>query len=515
MKTKTLFAIMFLSATLFAQNITNTLGTSGIFTIKDNTNTFFSLNQSDGTINLMDPLGGSQRGSIFKGGSRFLHTYYGSGTVGFNTFLGINAGNFTLGGVGVQGSYNTGVGHSSLTSLSTGSQNSAFGNASLYSNTTGNFNSAFGDQSLYSNSSGSMNTAFGYESLAYNSTGDSNTAFGNQSLYYNLSAKRNTAFGNYTIMSVNPGSNNTIFGKDIMIESTSGYSNNGFGNGGYPHRPHRSFENCFYGSEARSGNPLGEYTSAFGYKSLFSSWQHENAAFGSLSFRDGSSARYGTAFGYQSLSILQHGNHSLGFGSNTQTNFGSFSGVDKISIGTDVQHFSISPNMLMLGKNITYAGIQVPWSVTSDRRYKDKITPVSLGLRFILKLNPVSYIRKNDDKGRTEYGLIAQEVEEVLKSEGVENIGMLTVTDEGEYHLRYNDLIAPMIKSIQELKKQFDFEQIEIDNLIEDNINMNTKLSEIETIYEKVNYTKEKILFIENILNEVIKSHAEIKLGEK
>ena len=29
---------------------------------------------------------------------------------------------------------------------------------------------------------------------------------------------------------------------------------------------------------------------------------------------------------------------------------------------------------------------------------------------------------------------------------------MLTITDEGMYELRYNDLIAPMIKAIQELE---------------------------------------------------------------
>ncbi|MCX7878612.1 MAG: hypothetical protein N2510_08250, partial [Ignavibacteria bacterium] len=150
MKTKYCIFTILISGTLLSQNITNTLGSSGVFTIKDNINTFFSLNQSNGTINLIGPLAGNQRGSILKGGSRFLHTYYGSGTDGFNTFLGINAGNFTLGGVGVQGSYNTGVGVNVLNSLTTGRYNSAFGFESLASNTSGSQNSAFGYQSLYS-----------------------------------------------------------------------------------------------------------------------------------------------------------------------------------------------------------------------------------------------------------------------------------------------------------------------------------------------------------------------------
>lgn len=35
---------------------------------------------------------------------------------------------------------------------------------------------------------------------------------------------------------------------------------------------------------------------------------------------------------------------------------------------------------------------------------------------------------------------------------------MLTIDGEGRYELRYNDLIAPMIKAIQELKTEIDDE---------------------------------------------------------
>ena len=119
--------------------------------------------------------------------------------------------------------------------------------------------------------------------------------------------------------------------------------------------------------------------------------------------------------------------------------------------------FPEESNQVRIGNtDITYAGIQVDWSITSDIRWKDNITPSNLGLNFISKLNPVSYTRKNDDKKRIEYGLIAQELEEVLKNEGLENLGMLTTDSKGYYELRYNDLLAPMIKSIQELKKEND-----------------------------------------------------------
>jgi hypothetical protein len=349
---------LFYSVLTYSQNINGKLGTGGQFIIRDTTNTFLTLSQSTGNLSLNRSMilpstsAGSQLGTIFKGTDRFLHTYYGTGTAGNNTFLGINSGNFTMGGSGIQASYNTAVGHSSLTSNTTGYYNSAFGSLSLYSNTTGYQNSAFGVSSLYSNTTGGSNSAFGHQSLYYNTTGNYNSAFGSYSLSFN----------------------------------TTGNSN-----------------------------------SAFGY----------------LSLNSNTTGSYNTALGYYAGFDITTGSNNIAIGNSAQVPSGTAS------------------NQIRLGNTaITYAGIQVAWTITSDRRYKDNITPLSLGLGFISKLNPVSYTRKNDENHRTEYGLIAQEVEEVLKSEGIENHAMLTITDEGMYELRYNDLLAPIIKAIQELKKE-------------------------------------------------------------
>ncbi|MBK7215153.1 MAG: tail fiber domain-containing protein [Bacteroidales bacterium] len=103
---------------------------------------------------------------------------------------------------------------------------------------------------------------------------------------------------------------------------------------------------------------------------------------------------------------------------------------------------------------ISYAGIEVGWSITSDKRLKADITKSDLGLQFINKLNPVSYTRLNEENKKTEYGFIAQEVEAVLTDAGSVNSGILTIDDKGYYSMRYNDLMAPMVKAIQELTKQ-------------------------------------------------------------
>ncbi|MCZ8286385.1 MAG: tail fiber domain-containing protein, partial [Bacteroidia bacterium] len=108
-------------------------------------------------------------------------------------------------------------------------------------------------------------------------------------------------------------------------------------------------------------------------------------------------------------------------------------------------------NQVRIGNTaVTYAGVQVAWTITSDKRWKTEIQPSGLGLSFIKALRPVSYIRKNDATKKIEYGFIAQEVETLLSASGVANSGLITKDEEGLLSMRYNDLISPMVKAIQE-----------------------------------------------------------------
>ena len=118
---------------------------------------------------------------------------------------------------------------------------------------------------------------------------------------------------------------------------------------------------------------------------------------------------------------------------------------------------------------------------TSDRNEKNTIVTSDLGLSFINKLKPVSY--KFNDKTRTHYGLIAQDVETVLsdiskpssgfagfiKTEMAEEkyddaisvpegkkVGDIMTPAHTAYGLRYNEFIAPLIKAIQELSAKND-----------------------------------------------------------
>jgi hypothetical protein len=150
-----LILLFLLSLSSFAQDITNTLGATGVFKIKDGSTDYLSLDQSTGNTTFYRnlELGGdyfstSLKGVITKNGIPFLHNYKASETQGYNTFVGLGAGNFTMGGTLAETSLNTGVGHLALTSLTTGSENSAFGFWAAYSNSGGYQNSAFGTKSF-------------------------------------------------------------------------------------------------------------------------------------------------------------------------------------------------------------------------------------------------------------------------------------------------------------------------------------------------------------------------------
>ncbi len=116
--------------------------------------------------------------------------------------------------------------------------------------------------------------------------------------------------------------------------------------------------------------------------------------------------------------------------------------------------------------------------VTSDRNLKDNIRELdeNVAVEFIIRLISSSYILKDGQSGRIHWGLIAQEVEEVLnqlnlttmdfagiikapKTEEIEEIdndgnSVIKIREiEGDYvyALRYEEFISPMIKTIQYL----------------------------------------------------------------
>ena len=105
---------------------------------------------------------------------------------------------------------------------------------------------------------------------------------------------------------------------------------------------------------------------------------------------------------------------------------------------------------------------------TSDERDKASVADIDLGLAFVNDLRPVTYTwddRSGNVGARTHMGFVAQEVATVLGDEASNRAVWIHASaeqttdpetgevDEGRdiQGLRYNELMAPMVKAIQEL----------------------------------------------------------------
>ena len=136
-----------------------------------------------------------------------INGYYAPAGVGnSNTFVGLNAGNFTM-----SGDFNTGFGESALVSNTTGSFNTATGSGALLKNTTGIGNTASGSSALGNNTMGGGNTANGAFALFQNTTGGNNTADGNGALS-NTTGFSNIGIGRDGGINLTTGSNNICIG---------------------------------------------------------------------------------------------------------------------------------------------------------------------------------------------------------------------------------------------------------------------------------------------------------------
>jgi hypothetical protein len=148
--------------------------------------------------------------------------------------------------------------------------------------------------------------------------------------------------------------------------------------------------------------------------------------------------------------------------------FGASAATDAVAIGSGAE--ATGTNSVALGANATVTTdntiqiggsdvtsllIATAASVNSDARLKEAIVPVETGLALINDLKPVKYHRINNQAADLDMGLLAQDVESALKKHGMSDVGTVrNATEEGYRSVRYNDLLAPMIKAIQELDGQ-------------------------------------------------------------
>ena len=263
----------------------------------------------------------NQNGIITKNGTRFLSDFnYGNNgtvtTVGYNTFLGINAGNLTMGStatVNTHASFNTGVGNGALMSNTTGYLDSAFGRNALQLNTTGYQNSAQGGMALAANTTGNNNNAQGVYALTGNTTGSNNSAQGTQSMWSNTIGSGNTAQGYSALFSNVAGSNGVAIGvlsQFYANNTTTAWTNTNTSVG---------YQSLYGGTDASLNTGTGN--SAFGYWALENNTTgYQNSAVGYASLITNTTGNFNSAQGNYALQLNTTGSANAAFGVNALLN---------------------------------------------------------------------------------------------------------------------------------------------------------------------------------------------------
>jgi hypothetical protein len=395
-------------------------------------------------------------GDFLAGKINGLTVGMGGGSEVSNTAVGLQGLNANTSGYN-----NTAVGWSSLQSNTTGQQNTAIGANASASNTTGINNTAVGFQVLKNNTTGYLNTAIGANASASNTTGYFNTAIGVDAFFSNSTGYKNTALGYATLTLNTTGRNNVACGSQALYKNI---------NGAYNHAG---------GSDALYNNTTGNYNVATGNTALFNNTNGSfNIATGADALYNNTTGSNNTAVGYAALVLNTSDNYSTGIGSGANV-----TGSNQVQLGNST------------ATTYAYGAVQD----RSDVRDKADIRDTTLGLEFVKALRPVDFrwdyredyrpfaptlpaqdasaeekaaykaalnkwqedvklanITHDGSKKRNRYhhGLIAQEVKAVLDAQGLDFGGYQDHSIKGGddvLSLGYEELIAPLIKAVQEL----------------------------------------------------------------
>jgi hypothetical protein len=218
--------------------------------------------------------------------------------------------------------------------------------------------------------------------------------------------------------------------------------------------------------------------SAIGYRALYSCKNsHGNTAVGSEALSNatatfGTQGSYNTGIGFKALVNNTTGNTNIGLGNSAGSNLTI--GSNNIDIGNE--GVAAEGNTIRIGNanqtktfiagisgaQVTGTTVQVNaegqlGEAPSSERFKDAIKPMDNASKAILALKPVTFRYKKDidPTGRSQFGLVAEEVEKVSPD--------LVVRDKDgtPYSVRYEAVNAMLLneflkehQTVQELKKE-------------------------------------------------------------
>jgi len=252
------------------------------------------------------------------------------------------------------------------------------------------------------------NLAEGYLSLQSLTTGIYNTGIGTYSLLSLTDASLDTAVGAGALFSDNGGTN-TAVGAGALFSNTTGGDNNAVG------------------AFALFSSSTAFFNNAHGHSALLNNIDGgENNAFGDLAMESNTSGEANTAIGDDALRFNVDGSGNVAVGDEAGTGLGA-SVNNCIAINVPgAGPFAVLDNTCFIGsifdQPVSDVGTQeavfvdqfnVVGITASSRRFKHDIQPMDKSSEAILALKPVTFKYNSDINGRTQYGLVAEDVAQV------------------------------------------------------------------------------------------------------
>ncbi|MDL1952034.1 hypothetical protein FBQ97_19810, partial [Acidobacteria bacterium ACD] len=285
---------------------------------------------------------------------------------------------------------------------------------------------------------GYVNVAVGHGALGSNTSGDRNVAVGRGALHANTTSDDSTAVGDYALGSSVDGHEDTAIGAGALRSQ-----------GDVPYWT----QNTAVGFNSLYGNLEGIYNTALGHRALYANTtggRNVAVGWGAL---DASTGSYNTGLGIGAGSRLESGDDNVYVASDLP--MGSTSESSTIRIGDSQTRAFLAGvyGVTVTGGTAVYVKSDGQLgTVTSSRRYKREIEDVGERSEVLAKLRPVRfrYTEDRDPAGEQQYGLIAEEVEEVAPELVVHG------ADGRPETVKYNLVNALLLNEVLRQRKEID-----------------------------------------------------------
>jgi hypothetical protein len=268
---------------------------------------------------------------------------------------------------------------------------------------------------------GVSNIAIGTNAMQNAVVNGYSTAVGTEALRDSISGDRNNAFGFTALAKATTASDNCAFGWQAMLNTTTGAVNTAYGN------------------YALGGLTTASNNVSIGLQSLLFNNANNNTAIG---YKAGYADDVGSK-----ANITGSNNTFIGY--NSQGSAANIS--DTITLGNSA---------------ITTLRCQVTTITSlSDARDKTNVQELPVGVGFLNKLRPVSFIWNTRDGakvGAPDFGFLAQELVQAQDDAGIQVPNLVCDVNPEKLEAGYSALLPVLVKAIQELSAQISELQMQL-----------------------------------------------------